>query len=868
MMILANRFKTFHLFTYLKEHGKIMLQFLLAVFFIGMGAWFVLHESTELKQVGNVISLAKPVLLWLGTLVTLLYIFCNALMYQASFQAVGAKVRVKKTFVLFLKRNLISVFLPAGGVSSLAFFSAPIEKGGISRSQITYASILYGFIGILTVILLAIPVFIWALFVNPLGTTDWLGLCALLFLVIGLYIGFTSFVNKGFIYRILAKNIPALEVIFEEMANNKINKKAVFKAISYSMLIEFFGVLHLYIAMSALGVQASVFIAFIGYVIAVVFMVISPFLRGLGAVELSITFLLTRFGLSNVEALSVTFLYRFFEFWFPLIAGIFAFLSDIRKLLFRVLPAIVLILLGLVNIISVLTPAISKRLELLQDFLPIGLINASNYLVFASGLLLLVTSIFMLKGLRNAWNFAMILTLVSLFGNIGKAFDYEEASLAFLVGLILWSTRKQYYVKTHPGWIKTGLKVAFFTIAVTMAYGVLGFYFLDKKHFGIDFTLAKSVVYTLQHYFLLGSELQPRDDFSLHFLYSISLCGIISIGFFIYCLLRPYVFKWQGVESELQEAKLVVAQHGHSALDYFKYYPDKFIYWVSESKNFIAYRISGSFAVVLENPVVAKPEDMPYCIKEFDEFCYANGLKSIYYRVPETSLATYLSCGKQKLFLGQEGVVELASFSLEGGKRKSLRNSIKKIQEKGYVAKVHVSPQKNGFMQQLKQVSDDWLLDTGRKEMVFSQGMFMVEELKNQVIISVEDAEEKIVAFLNVIPSYATGEGTYDLIRKTADAPSGVIDFLMVELFNYLGKQGCTSVNLGLAPMSGLEAPTNLAEKSIRFAYDKIKAFSHYRGLRDFKEKFDPIWTNQYLIYEQDYDLLQIPNTLNHVIRP
>jgi phosphatidylglycerol lysyltransferase len=54
----------------------------------------------------------------------------------------------------------------------------------------------------------------------------------------------------------------------------------------------------------------------------------------------------------------------------------------------------------------------------------------------------------------------------------------------------------------------------------------------------------------------------------------------------------------------------------------------------------------------------------------------------------------------------------------------------------------------------------------------------------------------------------------------------------------------------------------------MEFAYEKIKSFSHYKGLRNFKEKFFPAWYNKYLIYSNDYDLLQIPAVLTKVIKP
>ncbi|MBK6284922.1 MAG: DUF2156 domain-containing protein [Draconibacterium sp.] len=69
-------------------------------------------------------------------------------------------------------------------------------------------------------------------------------------------------------------------------------------------------------------------------------------------------------------------------------------------------------------------------------------------------------------------------------------------------------------------------------------------------------------------------------------------------------------------------------------------------------------------------------------------------------------------------------------------------------------------------------------------------------------------------------------------------------------------------------PMSGLDEPQNFPEKSMKFAYEKIKSFSHYKGLRDYKEKFSPQWQNEYLIYTHDYDLLQIPVVLAKVIKP
>ena len=251
----------------------------------------------------------------------------------------------------------------------------------------------------------------------------------------------------------------------------------------------------------------------------------------------------------------------------------------------------------------------------------------------------------------------------------------------------------------------------------------------------------------------------------------------------------------------------------------------------------------------------------------FDRFCYENGLKEIYYRVPKESLDIYKIFSKRNLFLGQEGVVDLSGFTLEGGERKSIRNALNKITEQGYSVKINTPPLKDGLIQQLKAVSEEWLKFSEKEEIVFSQGMFVEKEIKQQVVITVGSPEEKIIAFLNVIPDYTKNEGTYDLLRKTKDAPNGIMDYIIVELFKYFKSQGIQYINLGFAPMSGIDDPHTFPERSMKFAYEKIKSFSHYKGLRDYKEKFHPVWYDKYLIYDNDYDLIQIPAALTRAIK-
>jgi len=858
-----------HANPFLRENKKIILQFIFTLFFFAIGVWFIQHEKSELVQVKDILRSARWEWVAAGILITLCYILLQGLMYVFSFAATRHKVSLVDSTILFIKRNLISVFLPAGGISSLAFFTGTIEKKGIKNSQIHFASSIYGFVGILSVVIVAIPAFLYALVEGTVGSGEWYALGAIVLLKIGLFFCYRSILRKGVLYNFLVKLLPTTEVFMNDLQTNRIDKRAFLYTVLTSVVIEFIGIAHLYVAMLALGFAPSLLAAILGYIISVIFLIVSPFLRGLGAIEVSMTYVLLRFGFGNVDAIAITFLYRFFEFWMPLVAGIAAFMSKVNKLLMRILPALFMLALGIINIVSVLTPAIKERLNELKGFLPIEAIHASNYLVFTAGLLLLVTAAFLLKGLRTAWWFALVLSAVSLVGHITKAIDFEESSIALLAIVMLVGTRKEYYIKTNPKMRNVGLQTSVLTAFATLIYGVVGFYFLDKHHFNIDFNIWQSVEYTVQNYFMMSSEaLVPASKFATRFLLSINISGFFSIAFLIYTFVRTYVPNENISEEERELAESLIKTHGCSALDHFKISEDKIIFVSDSRKAFVAYRISGNFAVVLENPVAENAAEMKACIAEFDQYCYESGMKSIYYRVPEESLEIYKQLKRKSLFMGQEGVVDLSTFKLEGGARKPMRNAINKVIDRGFKATIHEAPVKDGILQKIKSVSDEWLEDMERSEIIFSQGMFDWAELKQQTIITVENAEEKIVAFLNIIPDFAPNEATYDLIRKTADAPNGVMDFILVELFKYLKEKQIRYVNLGFAPMSGLDDPHTFPEKSMKFAYEKIRSFSHYKGLRDYKEKFDPTWYNKYLIYQHDYDLLSVPTAVSKVIKP
>ncbi|MDO3645027.1 phosphatidylglycerol lysyltransferase domain-containing protein [Mucilaginibacter sp. L3T2-6] len=833
-----------------------------------LAIYFIRSQGQELKNVGNYIWMGNPIWVTAGVLLTLIYIALQALMYSSSFRALNLELSLWNSTVLFLKRNLISIFLPGGSITSLAFFTKDIvkETNEENRTRIHFASAIYGFTGIVSIIIIAIPVLIYLTLTGNGWKDANQEVAIVIFLIILLTYILTSFFRKGWVYRLISRFFPKINLEFKKHPRFKVHFALVN---GYSVLIDLTGVAHLYISMLVTGAAASWEIALIGYVIATLILLISPFLRGIGAIEFSLVVILKHYGYSASEALAVTLIYRFFEFWLPVAAGIISFLLKKGNMVLRVIPAFLSLGLGLVNIISVLTPALTNRLKLLANYLSAGTISASNYMVFIAGLLLIVTSAFLFKGFRNAWRLAVVLCVLSLVGNLTKAFDYEEGIVAAMVLLVLWFTRKQYYIKHSVRLQTIGLGTALLVFCGIIIYGITGFYFLDERHFGIDFHLLASVKHTFYNFILLDvTDLIPRTHFASVFLNTIRIGGTLSVALIFYTLLKPYFLNIEQNEDEFARAKALVSRLGSSPIDYFKTYDDKLLYFGGRRNGLVSFRMAGSFAVVLGQPVCANTEDEMALLEEFEEFCTDSGCRSAYYRVDEESLPLFRSLGKRSLIIGQEAIVDIEAFTLEGKNKKSMRNGLNALKKNGFKTRIYEAPIKDGLLQKLEYVSNDWLKTTHREEIVFTQGLFDRKELKNQTIITLENEGEKVFGFLNIIPDYAPDQATYDLIRKTSDAPGGVNDALIVALIDYCRLNQYKYLNLGLAPLSGIEHAKDLPEKTLKFAYEKLQQFRHYRGLRDFKEKFLPEWQNKYLIYENHYDLISLPNVLSKVMKP
>jgi phosphatidylglycerol lysyltransferase len=847
------------------KNNKTLWQIALAILMLLMSIYFIKNEHLELIEIKKTLKHINVFYLFLGLFVTGIYILFQGLLYVFSFKTLGIKVAIKDALLLFLKRNVVSIFLPAGGFSSLAFFTKPLTKKGLNSTDIYYGSYIYAFTGLLSVIVVAVPVILILLLNNKLTSTELIPFLILVLLIASLIYIAWSVVKKKFFYKLILRLNPGISLIIDNITATSLNIKHFLFALIISVLIEFIGVAHIYISLLALGFEPTLLISLIAYIVMVMLLILSPFLRGMGAIEVSMTYIFVQNGIPTAAAAAITLVFRLFEFWVPLLVGLGSFLFSRKNILLRVLPVFIIFISGLINVISVITPAIPSRIAILDKLLPEMAVFISNFSVFFIGLLLIILAFYLLRGVKRAWRITLFLLCLSIIGHLVKGIDYEEATLACIAIISLLFTHKYYNVKSIPILRTNFWRLWIITFVAVVIIALSGTYFLEKSHMGMEYNFIASLKASFHLLFLFdASQYIPQTPFGKHFIHSIYLLSGGLLVSAIYLSFKPlFENDLESNENEIDHAKLLVNNYGKSALDYFKYYPDKLFFF--KENGFLAYKIHSNFALVLEMPVCETEEGAKKLLAEFEKYAFENGLRTFYYRVPEESTEWFRQLKKKTIFIGQEAILDLETFSLNGSKMHPIRNAISKAKKLEFTFHIYPPSIKDGVMQKLEQVSNDWLKSPGKSETTFSQGVFLPELVKKTTVLTIENSEEKIVAFLNIIPDFAKGEGTYDLIRIADNAPTGIIYFLLIEMFEYFKQQGISKVNLGMVAFAGISEAKNMTERSMKFALENIKTLNHFKGQYLFKEKFKPQWVNKYLVYDSDYDLIYFPAALKAV---
>lgn len=513
------------------------------------------------------------------------------------------------------------------------------------------------------------------------------------------------------------------------------------------------------------------------------------------------------------------------------------------------LAAVLTGLMGGVNLFSAIIPALRDRLLLMENTIPLEVRHGSRLASALAGFALLLLAGHLWRRKRMAWLLTIIILVISMLTHLLKGLDFEEASLALGLILLLVLLRASFHAIPDRPSVRQGLLALLLAFIFTMVYGISGLYLLDH-HYRFVFSLWEAI----RQIFLLAVTFSNPgiiivSKYGRYFLDSIYLVGAATSAYALFMLIRPVLVRYPASAEEHERARQLVEQYGHTALARPALLDDK-SYYFSPGGSVIAYASRGGGAVSLTDPF-GPALDATEAIAGFCEHCRHHGWVPAFASVGPEYLSAYHQAGLETLCISNEAIVDLAQFTLEGSQNKKLRNAVTKISKLGYRAEVIHPPLIRHLMDELRSVSDEWLSMKTGGELRFAMGWFDEAYLQSGPVIIITAPDGVVVAFANLVGEFQADEITIDLMRHHRHLENGTMEFLFASLLQWAKDQGYVSFSLGQSALSnvGLKPDDPRTEKFLHYLFENFNQFYNFKGLHSFKEKFNPRWEPRYIAF-------------------
>lgn len=540
-----------------------------------------------------------------------------------------------------------------------------------------------------------------------------------------------------------------------------------------------------------------------------------------------------------------------------LVAAIAARLRNVPQAL-----ALLLTTAGIVDLCSALTPALSRRLLLIQEVVGSDAVRASRTATVLAGLCLLMLARSIARRQRRGAALALFALAASALLNLLKGLDVEEASFSILVAWVLWRARAQFVVGTLPiSWRGAAARSAWMAGLIVL-YSEVGALLLGRNvrvvlTFG---STARPVPFPLAAFIGLWTD-SPTvvylDRQGAWFHHSVRVLVLLGALYALYRLLRPLIPLAPAGQDERRRARDLVQRHGRDALCYFHLRRDRCYLFAPDGEGMVSYIIHGNVALLGGDPVAA-----PGCLDTLARYAVetltAQGFAPCVVGASAPAMHAYRRAGLHAIKLGEEAIIDLTSFQT-ARLAKRVRRAARHIAALGVELRAgcmeSLDPE---LTAQCAEVSRSWLEQHGKQEQGFSMTSGPLpdrHDRDHQLVLAVQPgmdgAAGKVLGFITLVPIPALRGLSLDHMRRLPDAPNGLMEALIIGAAEHFGALGYTALSLNFAALCDKEHPEGeaVAWRTLRGAIFEHARHLPLRSLWSFNKKFDPIWSCRYWLY-------------------
>jgi lysyl-tRNA synthetase class 2 len=212
--------------------------------------------------------------------------------------------------------------------------------------------------------------------------------------------------------------------------------------------------------------------------------------------------------------------------------------------------------------------------------------------------------------------------------------------------------------------------------------------------------------------------------------------------------------------------------------------------------------------------------------------------------------------------IGDEAIINVKDFTLEGRPMANVRQMVNRIKRKGYTTKTMRWGEVDSIQQaKLRELSKTWRYGVAERGFSMSMDRFG-ESIDSDCLITITELEGDIKGFLYFVP-WGENRVSLDRMMREKGTDPGVTELMIAETVVYAQENNITHISLNFAAFRNLfeRADKISAGPIVRTTRNIIRFFSNWfqiESLFRFNAKFQPEWRTRYVIYPKSTDLIRV----------
>jgi lysyl-tRNA synthetase class 2 len=331
--------------------------------------------------------------------------------------------------------------------------------------------------------------------------------------------------------------------------------------------------------------------------------------------------------------------------------------------------------------------------------------------------------------------------------------------------------------------------------------------------------------------------------------------GTVGVVLVLVALMAPLGSVGDG-DGERSRVAALVGRSGDDSLAPFALRGDKDYVFSADRSAAVGYRSVLGVGLAGGDPV-GPPDARADAFVAYLEQCDARGWVPGVIGAGEDTTALARRLGMHAVCIGDEAVVDVASFRLDMPARRNVRQAVQRTRNFGVTTEVIAEHDVSlDLRSALIGVAEEGRRGTPERGFSMILDSLLGHPWARPMIVLCRDAGGAPIAFQRFLP-YGDGLGlTLDVMRRTQSAPNGVNERMIVEMIEWGRSHGIGEVSLNFAAFRDIfEAERGLVGNIQYWLVHRFDRFIKIESLYRFNAKFRPGWRRRYVLFRSLTDV-------------